>query len=91
MDQDKSQGPENQSHSGSGSSGRSTVSGDKVRTHFTWTIEHPRGQCPFCGDKTVLLFAPGMWDADEELAIEAVGEDRYEKEFRDGNENERDK
>lgn len=57
---------------------------DKVRTHCTWTIEHPRGECPFCGDKTVLIVAPGFWHADEEAAIEAVGEDRYEKEFRDG-------
>lgn len=57
---------------------------DAVRTHFTWSIEHPRGECPFCGDKTVLLIAPGLWDADEESTIEAVGEDRYDNEFIDG-------
>jgi len=57
---------------------------DDVRTHFTWSIEHPTGECPFCGDKTVLVVAPGLWDADGEAAIEAVGEKRYESEFRDG-------
>lgn len=55
-----------------------------VRTHFTWSIEHPRGECPFCGDKTVLIIAPGLWDVDEESTIETVGEDRYDNELIDG-------
>jgi ribosomal protein L37AE/L43A len=57
---------------------------DKVRTHFTWSIEHPTGECPFCGDKTVLVVASGLWEADEETAVEAVGRDRYDDEFTDG-------
>jgi len=57
---------------------------DKVRTHFTWSIEHPTGECPFCGDKTVLVVAPGLWEADQESSVEQVGEERYEKEFSDG-------
>lgn len=57
---------------------------DNVRTHFSWSIEHPGGQCPFCGGKTVLIVAPVLWDADEESAIETVGRERYENEFRDG-------
>jgi hypothetical protein len=55
---------------------------DNVRSHITWSIEHPIGECPFCGDKTVLLVAPGLWDADEEAAIEAIGEDRYEEGYK---------
>ena len=54
---------------------------DNVRTHFSWSIEHPGGQCPFCGGKTVLIVAPGLWDADEESAIETVGQERYENEL----------
>jgi ribosomal protein S27AE len=60
----------------------STASRDNVRTHFTWSVEHPRGECPFCGDKTMLLVAPGFWDADEEAAIEAIGEQRFEEEYK---------
>lgn len=60
----------------------STASRDKVRTHFTWSIEHPRGECPFCGDKTVLLVAPGLWDAVEDS--EGMTEERYQEEFYDG-------
>ena len=57
---------------------------DDVRTHLTWSIEHPTGECPFCGDKTVLVIASSLWTADEEAAIEAVGHERYENELRDG-------
>ena len=51
------------------------VTGDNVRSHFTWSIEHPIGECPFCGEKTVLLVAPGLWDAVGEAAIEAIGKE----------------
>ena len=61
-----------------------TLKRDIPRTHLTWSIEHPRGECPFCGDKTVLLIAPGLWDAHEEAAIEKVGEERFQAEFSDG-------
>lgn len=50
-----------------------------VRTHFTWSIEHPRGVCPFCGEKTVLVIASKLWEVDEESARETVGDDEYEQ------------
>jgi hypothetical protein len=57
---------------------------DEVRTHFTWSIEHPTGECPFCGGKTVLVVASSFWEPDYEATVEAVGQERYDNEFRDG-------
>lgn len=55
-----------------------------MKTHLTWSIESPVGQCPYCGDKTVLVVCGGLWEADKESTVETVGEERYEDWFSDG-------
>ena len=56
----------------------------ELRTHFTWSIECPRGECPVCGGKTVLVSKGSGWDADEEHVEEVFGEGVFDKEFIDG-------
>jgi hypothetical protein len=42
----------------------------KDRLHLTWTNELPRGICPHCNEKTTLILASGLWNADEESCKE---------------------
>ena len=54
------------------------------RSHFTWSIESPIGECPFCGGKTVTVCHGGRWQPDEESVDESLGEGTYAERFCDG-------
>ena len=55
-----------------------------LRSHFTWSIESPVGECPFCGGRTVLVSHCRIWEPDEEAVDEALGEGAYDERFCDG-------
>ena len=55
-----------------------------IRTHLVWSIEGPNNTCPQCGNTTVLVIAPEHWIVNEDSALAAVGEKRYENEFAEG-------
>lgn len=39
------------------------------RTHFTWSIEGPRGLCSECNGETALVIADGEWKVDYESPL----------------------